>query len=249
MSCYASILCDSAELRAHLGEKEHASELLSSALKALDACAAADAHGIGTGNATAAAPVADVEQVVSRDSRQLALQPILGRVLGAMAQLHAEEAQAVTAEGLFRAALEKLTGPYAIHDPRYVHSLHTTDAGAVTLCTGPVKQNCCNCDNKFKSIDSVFFRFNGYISIHISIVISCDCFMQAHLRKGGCAGQIRGSAAAVGQARGVRCRFDRRRAHRLLLCLACISQQVEVVGIHSLPTMILQYYDPKSRRE
>ena len=41
----------------------------------------------------------------------------LGVVLGALAQRHREAQEAVVAEGLFRAALEKLSGPYALHDP------------------------------------------------------------------------------------------------------------------------------------
>lgn len=44
--------------------------------------------------------------------------PYLGKILRQIAYYHMCNTQAVTAEGLYRAALEKFASPYALHDVR-----------------------------------------------------------------------------------------------------------------------------------
>lgn len=91
-----------------IGERSKANHLLSTALKLLTAYnqlgAEADAAVWATpGYANHLLP--------------------LSRTLSAIAQSYSYSAQAVTAEGLFRSSLEKLTTPYLAHDSRCVSIL------------------------------------------------------------------------------------------------------------------------------
>ena len=89
-TAYATVLCNCADAHAALGRPAEASAALSSALRALEPHKAA-----------------------------LACHPVLGRVLCAVAYSNMAASMAVTAEGLFRSALDKLQGPHALSDPRY----------------------------------------------------------------------------------------------------------------------------------
>jgi len=87
---YASTLCSAAGAYVALGEPDRASELRSSALQALEP-----------------------------HKQTPAAQPALGWVLGLMAYDSMASSQAVTAEGLFRAADDHLKGPFALHSHRW----------------------------------------------------------------------------------------------------------------------------------
>ena len=102
------MLCNAAEVRWRLGDRQYASELLSSALKTLDALEKKETI------------VGSSVQEEEEDQLSISLDsaPILGRVLGSIAVLHAESAQAVTAEGLYRASLEKFDQKGLRHDYR-----------------------------------------------------------------------------------------------------------------------------------
>lgn len=89
---YATLLCNCAEAHEALGEAAEAAEALGSALRALD-------------------PHKDA----------LESHPALGRALSLMAFTNMGASLAVTAEGLFRSALDKFQGPYGLSDPRYMH--------------------------------------------------------------------------------------------------------------------------------
>ena len=85
---YAGIICNAAAACTHVGNKQRSGELLASAVKALDA-----------------------------HKSDLRAQPMLGRVLNLLAFANMAESNAVTAEGLFRASMEYLQGPFARHQP------------------------------------------------------------------------------------------------------------------------------------
>jgi hypothetical protein len=59
--------------------------------------------------------------------------PTLGRVLSHVAFDSMAASKAVTAEGLFRAAAERLTGPYAVHDARWKQELAVAHGGYSVL--------------------------------------------------------------------------------------------------------------------
>jgi tetratricopeptide (TPR) repeat protein len=94
-AAYATVLCNRAEAHFELGlglagSTAKSSDDLSSALKALE-----------------------------RHGGDLSCQPVLGRVLCAVAYANLAASMAVTAEGLFRSALDKLEGPFGASDPRF----------------------------------------------------------------------------------------------------------------------------------
>lgn len=87
---YSTLLCNAAAAHHELQEKDKADSMLASALRALDPHKA-----------------------------NLASHPALGRVLCSIAYINMSAAMAVTAEGLFRSAIDKLEGPYSCNDPRF----------------------------------------------------------------------------------------------------------------------------------
>jgi len=97
---YAATLCNTSIATGHLGNKSRATELLSSALQALEAHKA-----------------------------DLRARPMLGRVLSLVAYENMANSNAVTAEGLFRASMEHLQSPYALYDQRWSHELGITRGG------------------------------------------------------------------------------------------------------------------------
>lgn len=88
-AAYCGLLCNLAESNRLQGEADRQGDLVAAALKAVE------------GHTDSAA-----------------VQPVLGRVLALAAAAHADASNAVTAEGLFRSAVDKLSGPAAGHDPR-----------------------------------------------------------------------------------------------------------------------------------
>jgi len=101
---YAATLCNASLAAGHLGKKSRGTELLSSALQALEA-----------------------------HKGDLRAQPMLGRVLGLIAYENMANSMAVSAEGLFRASAEHLQSPYAKFDQRWRHELGTTRGGYSVL--------------------------------------------------------------------------------------------------------------------
>jgi len=89
---YATILCCASNACKALKQTERSAELLSAALK-----------------------------TVESHQNNLIVKPMLGYVLSLMAYEKMAQSQAVTAEGLFRAADEYLSGPYAINNPRWIY--------------------------------------------------------------------------------------------------------------------------------
>jgi len=87
---YAHMLCTLAEIHHFNNQFESSLEYLSSAMKAIDF-----------------------------HDHDIRIQPALGRILRHLAMAYMQSSQAVKAEGLFRAALEKLSSPYGLHDIRY----------------------------------------------------------------------------------------------------------------------------------
>lgn len=113
-AAYATILANMAEALQSLGRTQEASEKLSSALKAIEVTEKhvhhTDVHSV-QGNKESQC-IAYNHKIVYQ---QLCV-PIVGRLLGLIAQNHLEAGQAVTAEGLFRSALDKLQTPFVIKD-------------------------------------------------------------------------------------------------------------------------------------
>lgn len=97
---YISLLCNLSEALVLLGERSEAAELLSTALKAV----------------SGPNPLATNLEVYG----------ITGRVLRLVADNHARAGQLMTAEGLYRAALDKGTSPCALFDPRYQYETALT---------------------------------------------------------------------------------------------------------------------------
>jgi len=97
---YAATLCNTAIAAGHMGSKSRATELLASALQALEA-----------------------------HKTDLRAQPMLGRVLSLVAYENMANSMAVTAEGLFRAAAEHLQSPYARCDQRWKFECGVTRGG------------------------------------------------------------------------------------------------------------------------
>lgn len=97
---YAATLCNTSIATGHLGNKSRATELLSSALQALEV-----------------------------HKTDLRAQPMLGRVLSLVAYENMANSNAVTAEGLFRASMEHLQSPCALYDQRWSHELGITRGG------------------------------------------------------------------------------------------------------------------------
>lgn len=94
---YATVLANQAEAYESLGEYDKSADALASAVKSLDR------HKDG--------PLTE---------------PILGRLLGLIAYAQLHKKLAVTAEGYFRASLEKFSkSPYTQNDLRY--GIYTSD--------------------------------------------------------------------------------------------------------------------------
>lgn len=89
---YASMLCNIYEVCASLGKHEEGMSYLGSALKSLN-----------------------------KHANEPSVAPYIGRCLFLSASAHAHARDAVTAEGLFRAAIEKFSTPYALFDSRYIY--------------------------------------------------------------------------------------------------------------------------------
>lgn len=103
---YATLLTNSAEAHETLGEGARADELLGNALRALET-----------------------------HKESLESHPALGRVLSLVAYRNLAAAMAVTSEGLFRSALDKLEGPHARYDPRYRYECALAKGGyGLLLC-------------------------------------------------------------------------------------------------------------------
>ena len=88
-AAYANVLCNLALAQLLLGDAPRRDECLSSAFKALE-----------------------------QHSDHALVHPTLGRVLVLAAVAHLSAAQAVTAEGLLRSALDRLSSSCAAHDIR-----------------------------------------------------------------------------------------------------------------------------------
>lgn len=95
LKAYVNVLCNFAELYECTGELMHKEEYISSALAALQGYQRTDSHA------------------------HLAHRPLLGRVLSLAAHRELSVGQAVSAEGLYRSAIDHLSSPLALHDPRY----------------------------------------------------------------------------------------------------------------------------------
>eukprot|EP00607_Mallomonas_marina_P010975 CAMPEP_0182424236 /NCGR_PEP_ID=MMETSP1167-20130531/10405_1 /TAXON_ID=2988 /ORGANISM="Mallomonas Sp, Strain CCMP3275" /LENGTH=434 /DNA_ID=CAMNT_0024603879 /DNA_START=213 /DNA_END=1517 /DNA_ORIENTATION=+ len=90
---YSNLLCSTAQAHRALRHDTKAAKLLLSALKALE----------------------------THD--EASVLPVRGRVLGLMGRAHMRSGNAVTAEGLFRSAVDAMKTPYALHDIRYKYEL------------------------------------------------------------------------------------------------------------------------------
>lgn len=99
---YATVICNVYEAQVALGQHEIASTLLGTALKALN----------------------NFDPSVSSSgtvSGQLIVAPYIGRALFLSASANVNSLQAVTAEGLYRTALQKFENTYAINNPRHLY--------------------------------------------------------------------------------------------------------------------------------
>lgn len=88
---YSHLLYQISDLYELLGRYSESSDYLSSAMKAINQ------HSTTSSNTTS---------------------PVLGKILRQIAYYHMCNTQAVTAEGLYRAALEKFASPFPAHDIR-----------------------------------------------------------------------------------------------------------------------------------
>lgn len=101
----ATMLSNHASLMAAMGKHKECGDLLAEAVKVLSAY------------------------------DHIAVQPITGVVLRKLAVMNMKVSQAVTAEGLFNAALTKLASPHAKHDVTFVYEAAITKASLGQLLT------------------------------------------------------------------------------------------------------------------
>lgn len=118
MSAYVSVLCNFAELYELTGELNHKEEYLSAALTVIKNYEA-QLHS-STSNSTT-----DTDNNASEQKKkssfplsQVLHKPVLGRVLSLVAHRELSVGQTVVAEGLYRSAIDNLSSPAALHDPR-----------------------------------------------------------------------------------------------------------------------------------
>ena len=124
MNAYVHTLANFAELYEVTGNTIEKEEYVSAALAAIQEY---ERHLAGAGHApvsdTDAATVHSLEQLGKHDGAhpsRVAHRPVLGRVLALAAHREMSVGQAVTAEGLYRSALDHLASPTATYDTRYV---------------------------------------------------------------------------------------------------------------------------------
>ena len=112
MSAYVSVLCNFAELYEVTGDLQHKEEYLSAALTVIKSYEAQLASSSSSNTSSSA-------EKESFPLSQVLHKPLLGRVLSLVAHRELSVGQVVVAEGLYRSALENLTSPAALYDPRY----------------------------------------------------------------------------------------------------------------------------------
>lgn len=109
MNAYVGVLSNFAELYECTGALAEKEDYLSSALSALQTY---EQQLTDTTSGSAGSGLSAISKVAHR--------PVLGRVLALAAHREMSLGQAVTAEGLYRSALEHLESPVAANDPRCV---------------------------------------------------------------------------------------------------------------------------------
>lgn len=114
MTAYVSVLCNFAELYELTGELNHKEEYLSAALTVIKNY---EAQLQTTTNTSADRSNSD-KCKTSFPLSQVLHKPLLGRVLTLVAHRELSVGQTVVAEGLYRSAIENLSSPAALHDPR-----------------------------------------------------------------------------------------------------------------------------------
>ena len=108
MTAYVSVLCNFAELYELTGELNHKEEYLSAALAVIKNYEA-QLHTDNGPSEQKKHPF-PLSQVLHK--------PVLGRVLTLVAHRELSVGQTVVAEGLYRSAIDNLSSPAALHDPR-----------------------------------------------------------------------------------------------------------------------------------
>lgn len=116
MSAYVSVLCNFAELYELTGELNHKEEYLSAALTVIKNYEA-QLHSPST-TATDPDNKASEQKKNAFPLSQVLHKPVLGRVLLLVAHRELSVGQTVVAEGLYRSAIDNLSSPAALHDPR-----------------------------------------------------------------------------------------------------------------------------------
>lgn len=113
MTAYTTVLTNFAELYELTGDLNHKEEYLSAALAVIKNYEAqlsgetSSGDGSTAGNVKGAFPLSQVQH-----------KPLLGRVLSLVAHRELSVGQTVVAEGLYRSAIDNLSTPAALHDPR-----------------------------------------------------------------------------------------------------------------------------------
>jgi hypothetical protein len=110
LTAYVGVLSNFAELYECTGSLAEKDDYVSAALTALQDYEKQLTPVESGVTPTAQSGAAAISQVAHR--------PVLGRVLALAAHREMSQGQAVTAEGLYRSALEHLASPAALQDPR-----------------------------------------------------------------------------------------------------------------------------------
>jgi hypothetical protein len=110
LTAYVGVLSNFAELYECTGSLAEKDDYVSAALTALQDYEKQLTPAESGNTSSAQTGTAALSQVAHR--------PVLGRVLALAAHREMSQGQAVTAEGLYRSALEHLASPAALNDPR-----------------------------------------------------------------------------------------------------------------------------------
>jgi hypothetical protein len=110
MQAYVHVLCNFAELFEVTGEVSRKEEHIASAISVTNNA------GKSSDDASASASASASPSPPPQDP---GTNPLMGRILTLGAHGQLSVGQAVVAEGLYRGALQHLSGPFAKHDPRY----------------------------------------------------------------------------------------------------------------------------------
>lgn len=151
MTAYVSVLCNFAELYELTGELNHKEEYLSAALAVIKNYEA-QIHSDNNASEQKTRPF-PLSQVLHK--------PVLGRVLTLVAHRELSVGQTVVAEGLYRSAIDNLSSPAALHDPRYNTKFSLKTCCLIILALDNKRWSILECSPLFIKLVPCYYQFNN----------------------------------------------------------------------------------------